>query len=218
MFNGTYTVKVKRHRKRYKQIQSNARQMGAYRREQAEMERMRGAKYATAMSLIRLELDLPIPEDEQQYIDNAVLDQYPVMITRDMVKQALKYLRADFTPEALYAAVKMDYYGDRLYEWITVRWAIIEHVEGRARWDIIPSAYYGFQDEHFFFDEHVVNDVGHNHTQWKYKGPHVMRPELKKKFDPATDVPARESCNESPTYNPSLWQRFKEWAKCDNYQ
>lgn len=210
MFNGTHTVKVKRNRARYVRIQAHIRSLIAERLAYERHQAYLAMQMATVMSLIRTELNLPIPDDELKHVNNAFVERFssPVM-TRPWIKQALKYLSPDFTPEALYATLQGHYLEDVLIAWLRVRWAIIEHVEGRGGYDLIPSNFYAFNNDQFFFDGNVYATKEHSHTSWKLKAPHVMRPELKKKDTQAEFLEGRRR---------SWWQWFREWSKCDNYQ
>lgn len=207
MFNGTYTVKVKRNRARYVRIQKHVRDVAERRREYDRLQRERYSELATCMVAIRRALDLPVPEDELALLDSTFYTLYPFLLADDWLKQALKYLSPGFTPDSLYLVWSSRDYGfyvrSQFWDWLRTRHAIVEVLEG-AHYDRIPSCYYSFQNEDFFFDPaFAVNPKGVNCTGWKYVGPHVLRPELKKEANPT---------------QPSWWSRFLEWSKCGNYQ
>jgi hypothetical protein len=171
-------------------------------REQRERIHLQiGKVTATVMSVIREHLGLEIPEDEKKYIDFSVL-QYSDL-TPDYIKASLKYLSADFSPQELLSSSVSGYHWQRgIVDWVRVRHAIIAVVDGESHWDIIPSAYYGFKNEEFFFDENVTNPQGVNHTSWKK----VTKPVLKREVV----GPVKE---EQPV-RLSWWQRWVECRRC----
>jgi hypothetical protein len=124
--------------------------------------------------------------------------------------QALKYLSPDFTAEKLWPMIgRYPYTHMTLVDWLTVRWAIVDMVEGRGHYDAIGSDFYGFLDGEFFFDDtKVVNPRGHTHTGWK-----LVQSEVKEhpKFPPSTIE------YESPSWKE--WRhRFLNWVKCKHYK
>jgi hypothetical protein len=163
------TLRVKRARKRYKEIAATVRQKVEFRQAQEREIRRNAVVTATTMALIKNHLNVELTDEERAYLDEKLLAQYSEDTKQEWLDLALKYLSPDFTPDKLYRIWERNYHPDTLYDWLCVRWAIVRVVEDRLSWGSIPSNYYGFEsNDDFFFDtDLVINPKGQNHTSWK---------------------------------------------------
>lgn len=209
------TIRPKRHRRRYNQIREHVRYVTQRRRddEAAMLEhkaelRARAVEAASYMAAIKNHLGLPITDDEKEYIDPS----FPLFEgVTDRLDVALRYLSTDFSPEKLYDIwVERRWFGDsKMLDWLRIRLAIVAYVEGKENYNIIPSAYYSFKDEDFFFDAtRVVNPVGNNHIAWK------LLPEPKPTL-PRQKFPPNTIEQEVPTLK-DWWASIKKFLKSRN--
>lgn len=213
MFNGTHTVKVKRGRRRLNEIRWNTQRMIRNRQEHERWVNRRMCKLITFASMIQEVLDVPITDDMRPYIDMALVERSGM--TRDYVRQALKYLRPDFSIEQLLATCQTKSNEDSVEDWIKVRWGIVRFVDGNDRhgWGVIPSDYYRFDDADFCFTDEVVNTEGHNHTKWKRVIIHQASPidpyfEEKNVQFPSELAETAVSASAAPAQDASWWRKL----------
>ncbi len=194
------TIRPKRNRQAYLRIQQQMRQTTDSRRRRIEHVRTASIETFTFMVMVKDALALPLSEEEKKWADPSIFESLPIHPATKVV-QALKYLNAEFTPKKLYHVwekCNRDYV--TIKDWLDVRWAIIEHVEGRAGYGIIPSRIHGFEQEDFFFSDRVVNPSGVNHTEWKL-------------------VRARTGAIDAATLQAKPWWKLLfVWCKCKDYQ
>jgi hypothetical protein len=206
---GGATIRPKRNRQRYNQIRYQLKGTIARRlEEQAALDKVT-IETATFLATIRHALNLPLAEDEAKWVDYSILKQFPMTGSPAWFTQALKYLSPDFTVEKLRPLIRRySFTHITLVDWLMVRWALVEVLEGRAHYDAIGSDFYGFLDGEFFFDNtKVVNPKGHTHTGWK-----LVQSEVKERPDfPSNTI--------EPEF-PNWWGMVKKFlkAKCTHHQ
>lgn len=202
------TIRPKRNRRRYNEIRRYVKRVIECRRRddeyQQDMARM--AQHwmmvrSTFMVAVRELLNLPVPKAEAELADYTHFESYPFTVTRPWLATSMKYLSSEFTPDKLFQVWESkSYRGDEsIREWFCIRWAIIQVVEGKAKSDIIPTAYYIYQNEEFFFDSNeLINPKGTNRYGWE-------------RVRPKDFIPAREQVNESPLVKTGWWASLLDY-------